>query len=538
MPETLRNPLYHWTHMELKRPFGIDTPARARPPRARSSTAATSSCAEDAFTTMGLLEQFRVAVVCTTDDPADSLEHHAALGRRARIPATRVYPTWRPDKALAVDDPAAWNAWVDALEAAAEPSVSQLRLVPAGPGVAAHGLPRARAAAPPITASSRSTPSSPEATPTSRRPSTRCARGSTVEPADARRRYKSALLHRLALIDHARGWVQQFHLGALRNNNTRLRERLGSDTGFDSIGDFEQARGLGRFLDRLDETRPAREDDPLQPEPAATTSSSRPWSATSRTARVPGKMQYGSSWWFLDQLDGMEAQMNALSNMGLLSRFVGMITDSRSFLSYSRHEYFRRLLCNLLGDDVRRGPRARRPRPPGTSRAQRLLLQRAGLLWLPDGLGRGRGRVSTTRRELLAALAGLAAAGPRRALAARGAPASAKPFSPRVGYAAITWNGNDRQAIADIAAVGFHGIQLRASVLQEFEEKPAELRRLLDEARDQALVLFQRERRCRHRRSGREYVETHTRHAKFVAALGGPFLQLISNRPKDRAPTA
>ena len=166
--------------------------------------------------------------------------------------------------------------------------------------------------------------------------------------------FRSALLHRLALLDHARGWVQQFHVGAMRNNNTRMRRLLGPDTGFDSVGDFEQARSLARFLDRLDEGDQLARTilynlNPGDNELMAT------MIGNFQDGSVPGKMQWGSAWWFLDQLDGMEAQIRVLANMGLLSRFVGMITDSRSFLSYSRHEYFRRLLCNILGEDVRRG---------------------------------------------------------------------------------------------------------------------------------------------------------------------------------------
>ena len=205
-----------------------------------------------------------------------------------------------------------------------------------------------------------------------------------------RAKLKSALLHRLALLDHQRGWVQQFHLGALRNNNTRLRARSGPTPGLDSIGDFEQARPLARFLDRLDETDQLAKTilynlNPRDNELFAT------MIGNFQDGSVPGKMQYGAAWWFLDQKDGMEAQMTRSPNMGLLSRFVGMITDSRSFLSYSRHEYFRRLLCNLLGNDVRRGARARRPGAARAARAQRLVLQRARLLRLPAGLGRVRG---------------------------------------------------------------------------------------------------------------------------------------------------
>ena len=167
-------------------------------------------------------------------------------------------------------------------------------------------------------------------------------------------RYRSAILHRFAVMDHARGWVQQYHLGALRNNNTRYRKLLGADTGLDSIGDFEQARPLSRFFDRLDEKNQLAKTvlynlNPADNELFAT------MVGNFQDGSMPGKMQYGSAWWFLDQLEGMEAQLRALSNMGLLSRFIGMITDSRSFVSYSRHEYFRRLLANILGRDVVRG---------------------------------------------------------------------------------------------------------------------------------------------------------------------------------------
>jgi glucuronate isomerase len=349
VPETLRNPLFHWTAMELKRPFGIDTllgPATAREIFDRCN----AKLAEPGFTTMGLLAQYRVAVVCTTDDPTDTLAPHAALAARP-APVTRVYPTWRPDKALAVEDAAAFNRWVDTLERAANTSVSSLdsflhamdarHAVFHSHGCRAsdHGLESIDAVA--------------HKDADLRAPFETLRRGKSLEPGVARQ-LKSALLHRLALLDHQRGWVQQFHLGALRNNNTRFRKRLGADTGLDSIGDFEQARGLSRFLDGLDETDQLAKTilyniNPADNELFAT------MAGNFQDGSVPGKMQFGSSWWFLDQLDGMEKQMNALSNIGLLSRFVGMITDSRSFVSYSRHDYFRRLLCNTLGHDVRRG---------------------------------------------------------------------------------------------------------------------------------------------------------------------------------------
>jgi glucuronate isomerase len=350
VPDTLRNPLYHWTHMELRRPFGVDdllSPATARAVFDRCN----ARLQEDGFTTMGLLRGFRVAVVCTTDDPADDLRHHARLAER-RDPATRVYPTWRPDRIFAVDDPAAFNAYVAKLEQASGRAVggtlsSLLDALKArhdafhamGCRASDHGL-ETLWAEPATTAELDAAFGALRA-------------GRAPAAADALK-LQSALVYELALFDHARGWAQQFHLGALRNTNTRMRRTLGPDTGFDSIGDFEVARPLARFLDRLDDTNQLAKTIlyNLNPRDNALLAA---MIGNFQDGSVPGKMQYGSGWWFLDQLHGMTDQMNALSNMGLLSRFVGMVTDSRSFLSYSRHDYFRRLLCNLLGEDVRRG---------------------------------------------------------------------------------------------------------------------------------------------------------------------------------------
>ena len=349
VPETLGNPLFHWTAMELKRPFGIDE--LLAPATARAAFERANECLkQDTFTAMGLLKQFRVAVVCSTDDPTDSLEAHAALAMR-QDPETQVYPTWRPDKAVLVEDRVAWTAWLEKLEQAAAVSIGTWKDLLAalerrhsffhdqGCRASDHGLEK-------LDAEEFS-----DATAASL--FERLRGGRDLQPAEARA-FRSALLHRLAELDHARGWVQQFHLGALRNNNTRMRRRLGPDTGFDSISDAEQARPLARFLDRLDEGERLAKTilynlNPADNELMAT------MIGNFQDGSVPGKVQWGSAWWFLDQLDGMEAQLRSLANMGLLSRFVGMITDSRSFLSYSRHDYFRRLLCNILGEDVRRG---------------------------------------------------------------------------------------------------------------------------------------------------------------------------------------
>jgi glucuronate isomerase len=349
VPETLGNPLYHWTAMELKRPFGIEEPLSAA--TARDAFArANAKLKQDGFTALGLLAQWKVAVVCSTDDPVDSLEPHARLASR-KAPATQVYPTWRPDKAVMVEDLPAWTAWVGKLEAASGVSIGTWEALlealekrhgffhERGCRASDHGLERLDA--------------EPCSEAHAQALFARLRAERALEAGEARA-FRSALLHRLALLDHARGWVQQFHVGALRNNNTRMRRLLGPDTGFDSIGDFEQAHPLARFLDRLDEGDQLARTilynlNPADNELMAT------MVGNFQDGSVPGKLQWGSAWWFLDQLDGMEAQLRVLANMGLLSRFVGMITDSRSFLSYSRHEYFRRLLCNILGEDVRRG---------------------------------------------------------------------------------------------------------------------------------------------------------------------------------------
>ena len=350
VPDTLRNPLYHWTHMELRRPFGIGawlSPATARAVFDR----ANERLHEDGFTAMGLLRAFRVAVGCSTDDPVDPLDAHKRLAARPD-PVTRVFPTWRPDKAFAVHDAAAFNAWIARLEAASGVAIGGrfaafLEAMKArhdvfhamGCRASDHGLETMFA--------------DPWVQATVDRAFDRVRCGASLDPAAAGA-LRSAVVYELALLDHARGWVQQFHLGALRNNNARLLRTLGPDTGFDSIGDFEIARPLSRFLDRLDDTNQLAKTilynlNPRDNELLAS------MIGNFQDGTIPGKMQYGAAWWFLDQLDGMTKQMNALSNLGLLSRFVGMVTDSRSFLSYSRHEYFRRLLCNLVGDDVRRG---------------------------------------------------------------------------------------------------------------------------------------------------------------------------------------
>ena len=350
VPHTLRNPLYHWTHLELRQPFGITNrllgPDTARP----IYDDCNRILAKPGFTTRGILKRMKVEVVCTTDDPADSLEHHRAMASDPSM-TTAVYPAFRPDKAMAVDDPAAYNAYLGRLSAAAGTEINSYdALLDAlhkrhawfheqGCRLSDHGLEA-------VDAEDHTAGEAGAlfATVRARKP---------LDPAGARK-LKSAILHELAIMDAEGGWVQQYHLGALRNNNTRMMRTLGPDTGFDSIGDWPLARSLARFLDRLDDTNQLARTilyniNPADNEMMAT------MIGNFQDGSVAGKVQFGAAWWFLDQREGMLRQLEALSAMGLLGQFIGMLTDSRSFLSYPRHEYFRRLLCGLLGDDMANG---------------------------------------------------------------------------------------------------------------------------------------------------------------------------------------
>jgi glucuronate isomerase len=348
VPFTMRNPLYHWTHMELKRPFGIDQ--LLHPGTARQIYDTCSDLLQsEGFSTHNILRYFRVEVVCTTDDPADDLSHHQKLQDEGF--EIRVLPTFRPDKAMALESPETYNAYLDRLGASAKIDIRKLSdLTEAlesrhgyfqqmGCRLSDHGLEQMY---------SEDFKSSEI-----EKIFNRIRNGAPVSLQD-QLKFKSALLRTLAEMDHARGWTQQFHLGALRNNNTRMMRSLGPDTGFDSIGDFEMGRPLSKFLDSLDRNNRLAKTilynlNPRDNYLFAT------MIGNFNDGSFPGKMQFGSGWWFLDQKEAMEWQMNALSNLGLLSRFVGMITDSRSFLSYPRHDYFRRILCNLIGNDVEKG---------------------------------------------------------------------------------------------------------------------------------------------------------------------------------------
>ncbi|MGA2031145.1 MAG: glucuronate isomerase [Thermoguttaceae bacterium] len=351
VPKTLCNPLYHWTHLELKRPFRLSdrllSPATAQ----GIWQECNALLATEPFSCRGIMRQMGVVLVCTTDDPTDSLEHHAAIARDRSF-AVRVLPTFRPDRAWAVESPPAFCDWVERLAVASGVEIGDdfARFLEAlrqrhdffhasGCRIADHGLDTFYAE--PCTLG--------EVQQWFRR----LRGGGRLQRGEAAG-FKSLLLHELALWHHQRGWVQQFHVGALRNNNTRLLGQLGPDTGFDSIGEWELARPLAAFLDRLDrDNRLAKTIlynlNPAQNEVLAA------MIGNFQDGSTPGKMQFGSGWWFLDQKDGMERQLRTLANLGLLSRFVGMVTDSRSFLSYTRHEYFRRILCNLLGQEMTDG---------------------------------------------------------------------------------------------------------------------------------------------------------------------------------------
>jgi glucuronate isomerase len=348
VPYTMRNPLYHWTHMELKKPFGIEKILKPETSR-EIYDECTAMLQTDDFSVRNILRNMNVKIICTTDDPVDTLEHHKKI--KADGFEIKVLPAFRADKVLAIENVNAFQSYIEQLEGASGIAITSFQhLLDAlkqrhnffheeGCRLSDHGLETIHAEDYTDEEINKIFKKSLKKKPVN---------GSEVL------QYKSAILVHLAMLDHEKGWTQQFHLGALRNNNTRIVKKIGPDTGFDSIGDFPQAVSLSRFLDRLDKTDQLAKTilynlNPADNELMAT------MAGNFNDGSIPGKVQYGSAWWFLDQKDGMEKQMNALSNMGLLSRFVGMLTDSRSFLSYPRHEYFRRILCNLLGNDIESG---------------------------------------------------------------------------------------------------------------------------------------------------------------------------------------
>ena len=348
VPYTMRNPLYHWTHLELKRVFGIDkllSPKTAR----EIFEECNAKLATEEFRGQALIRRFNVETVCTTDDPADDLRWHKMIAEHPF--GTRVIPAWRPDKAMAIDDPASYNEYLKKLgEAAGIEIRSYADLCEAlkrrheyfesmGSKLSDHGLENFYA--------EDYTESEIESI------FKGVLAGRKPEPKELNK-FRSAFLYDQAIMDAEAGWTQQFHVGAIRNNNSRMFKLVGPDTGYDAIHDQEIAAAGNKFLDRLASQNKLAKTilyclNPKDNEVMMT------MAYNFNDGTVPGKMQFGSGWWFLDQEVGMRRQMDALSVLGLFSRFVGMLTDSRSFISYPRHEYFRRILCDVIGSDVEKG---------------------------------------------------------------------------------------------------------------------------------------------------------------------------------------
>ncbi|MFY9925839.1 MAG: glucuronate isomerase [Opitutaceae bacterium] len=346
LPHLLGNPLYHWSHLELARYFGIGeliSPATGEAIWERANAKLPALRVHD------ILESNRVALICTTDDPADPLDVHERI--REKGLRTRVYPAFRPDKALGVARPEAFNPWVDRLAGTARVKVRSFDDF-VGALKARHDAFHAFGAR--VSDHGMETALSEECTPAQAASIFKAARaGRAAGPEDAAR-FGSFMMLLFGRWDAHRGWTKQLHLGALRNVNSRLLAKLGPDTGFDSVGDFPQVRQLGRYLDLLDSTGELPRMVLYNLNPADNYAFAT-MAGNFQDGSVAGKIQFGSGWWFLDQKEAMQWQLNALANLGLLSRFVGMLTDSRNFLCYTRHEYFRRVLCNLLGSQMERG---------------------------------------------------------------------------------------------------------------------------------------------------------------------------------------
>jgi glucuronate isomerase len=348
VPFTIRNPLYHWTHLELRRYFDVHellTP--------HTANAIYTNCSEQLktreFSVKQLLLKVKVKVLCTTDDPVDDLQWHKMILDDPF--GVIVKPAFRPDKAMQVDDAAAFNEYISRLEAVSGKSVSSYEdylsalksrhdfFAEMGCCVSDHGLEYLFFT---------------DYTEAHLKNAFAALRSGKLPSPEERMMLKSALLETFAIWDHEKNWVQQFHVGALRNNNSRMLKTLGRDTGWDSIGDFPQANGIAAFLDRLDQQDKLARTIIYNLNPADNAMMAT-MAGNFNDGSIAGKVQWGSGWWFLDQKDGMTDQLNTLSNMGLISRFIGMLTDSRSFLSFPRHEYFRRILCNLFGEEMEKG---------------------------------------------------------------------------------------------------------------------------------------------------------------------------------------
>ncbi|MEX0609195.1 MAG: glucuronate isomerase [Balneolaceae bacterium] len=350
VPKTLRNPLYQWTHMELKNPFGITDRLLNGETAESIWTECNELLQQSDFSARSLLRKNKVHVVATTDDPTDSLEYHASLKKEGKL-GFEMVPTFRPDRGMEIESGNEFRAWVKKLEQAADKDIQNFRdfldaldsrhkvFHEMGCRASDHGV------------------EEPYAESFSENQVDgifkKVLGGKEVQESEVRI-FKSAFLYYCGVMDRSRDWVFQLHIGALRNNNSRMMKKLGRDTGFDSIGDFEIAKSLAALLDKLDTENQLPKtalynSNPRDNELFAT------MAGNFQDGSVAGKIQHGPPWWFLDQQDGIIAQMESLSNMGILSEFIGMTTDSRSFLSYPRHDYFRRILCNIFGEDLEKG---------------------------------------------------------------------------------------------------------------------------------------------------------------------------------------
>jgi len=348
VPYTLRNPLYHWTHLELQRYFGITELLNHESAKAIFDST-TGMLQTPDFSVQNLLRKMNVAVLCTTDDPIDDLAYHKQIA--ASSFEIKSLPAWRPDKAMNADNPEVYNNYIDRLSEVAGIEIKTIDdlltalqkrhdyFATVGCNVSDHGIEEFYAE---------------DFTSQEINSFFKKVRGGDKLTLTELTKFKSFMLLEFARMDHTKNWVQQFHYGVLRNNNSRMFTQLGPDTGYDSIGDFRVAANLSKFLNKLaNEEKLAKtilyNINPGDNEMIAT------MLGNFNEGPVAGKVQFGSGWWFLDQKDGMIRQMNSLSSLGLLSKFVGMLTDSRSFLSFPRHEYFRRILCNLFGTDMENG---------------------------------------------------------------------------------------------------------------------------------------------------------------------------------------
>ena len=348
VPYTLRNPLYHWTHLELKTAFGITKILNPKTAR-EIYDECNELLQKPEYSARGMMRRYHVEVVCTTDDPVDSLEYH--IKTRESGFEIKMLPAWRPDKAMAVENPANFRAYIEKLSEVSGVAISSFQDVitallkrheffaQQGCKLSDHGIEEFYA---------------DDYTDAEINTIFNKVYGGKALSADEISKYKSAMMIEFGIMDAETNWTQQFHYGAIRDNNSKMFKLLGPDTGFDSIGEFNTAKTMSKFFDKLNSQNKLAKTiiynlNPCANEVIAT------MIGNFQDGSVPGKIQFGSGWWFLDQKNGMEKQMNALSVLGLLSRFVGMLTDSRSFLSYPRHEYFRRTLCNLLGNDIENG---------------------------------------------------------------------------------------------------------------------------------------------------------------------------------------